>query len=115
MLLLALLALLVPTLLLAFTVNVYAVSGVNPDTVIGLLEPVAVILPGLLVAVYDVMAVPPLLAGAVNATVAVALPVAVAVSIVGAPGTVAAYVVMLLLTALGLLIPRPLIAVIVNV
>ena len=40
------------------------------------------------VAVYDVMAEPPLLAGAVNVTVACALP-AVAVPIVGAPGTVA--------------------------
>jgi hypothetical protein len=42
------------------------------------------------VAVYDVIVAPPLLAGAVNATVAVVEPVAVAVPIVGAPGTVAA-------------------------
>jgi hypothetical protein len=43
-------------------------------------------LPGVLVAVYDVMADPPLLAGAVNVTVAVVVPVAVAVPMVGAPG-----------------------------
>jgi hypothetical protein len=45
-------------------------------------------LPGELVAVYDIIGQPPLLAGAVNATVAVVCPVAVAVTIVGAPGTV---------------------------
>jgi hypothetical protein len=50
-------------------------------------ESVPVIPPGLDVAVYEVIAVPPLLAGAVNATVAVVDPVAVAVPIVGAPGT----------------------------
>jgi hypothetical protein len=38
------------------------------------------------------MAEPPLMAGAVNATVAVVCPVLVAVPIVGAPGTVAAIV-----------------------
>jgi hypothetical protein len=37
--------------------------------------------------VYEVIAIPPLLAGAVNATVAVVDPVGVAVPIVGAPGT----------------------------
>jgi hypothetical protein len=46
-----------------------------------------VILPGLLVAVYDVMVAPPLLAGAVYETVAVVVPVAVAVPIVGGFGT----------------------------
>jgi hypothetical protein len=49
-----------------------------------------VIPPGEDVAVYEVIVAPPLLAGAVNATVAVVDPVAVAVPIVGAPGTVAA-------------------------
>ena len=39
------------------------------------------------VAVYEVITDPPLLAGAVYATVAVVSPVAVAVPIVGAPGT----------------------------
>jgi hypothetical protein len=77
-----------PTLFVADTVNVYAVPAVNPITVIGLLVPVDVIPPGLLVTVYLVMAAPPLLAGAVNATVAVVLFVtAAAVPIVGAPGT----------------------------
>ena len=42
---------------------------------------------GLEVTVYPVIALPPLLAGAVNATVACVLP-AVAVTAVGAPGTV---------------------------
>jgi hypothetical protein len=49
--------------------------------------PDAVIPPGLEVAVYDVIAAPPSLAGAVNATLAV-VPETVAVPIVGAPGTV---------------------------
>ena len=41
----------VPTLLVAVTVNVYAVPLVNPLTVIGLAEPVPVIPPGLEVTV----------------------------------------------------------------
>jgi hypothetical protein len=45
--------------------------------------------PGDDVAVYNVIAEPPSLAGAVYATVAVEDPVAVAVPIVGAPGTLA--------------------------
>jgi hypothetical protein len=65
----------------------------KPDTVI-VPEPavarVPVIPPGEDVAVYSVIVAPPLLAGAVYATVAVVDPVAVAVPIVGAPGTVAA-------------------------
>jgi hypothetical protein len=56
-------------------------------TVIGLVVPVPVNPPGLEVAVYPVIAEPPLLAGAVNVTVACPFP-AVAVPIVGAPGTV---------------------------
>jgi hypothetical protein len=64
------------------------VPAVNPITVIGLDVPVLDILPGELVAVYLVIVAPPLLAGAVNATVAVVLLVrAVATPIVGAPGT----------------------------
>jgi hypothetical protein len=55
-------------------------------------ERVPVIAPGLEVAVYEVIVAPPLLAGAVNATVAVVLPVAVAEPIVGACGTVAAVI-----------------------
>ena len=59
----------------------------RPVTAIGLAVPVPVIPPGLDVTVYPVIAEPPSLAGAVKATVACAFP-AVAVPIVGAPGTV---------------------------
>jgi len=59
---------------------------VKPDTSIGETLPVAVIPLGLEVTVYPAMAAPPLLAGAVNATDAVALP-ALAVAAVGAPGS----------------------------
>jgi len=55
--------------------------------VTGLAVPVPVILPGFEVTVYPVIAEPPSLAGAVNVTVARVFP-AVAVPIVGAPGTV---------------------------
>jgi hypothetical protein len=41
----------IPELFVAVTVNVYAVPLVNPVTVIGLLAPLAVIFPGLLVTV----------------------------------------------------------------
>ena len=47
---------------------------------------VPVIPPGFDVAVYEVIAEPPLEAGAVNATVADVAPVAVTAPIVGAPG-----------------------------
>jgi hypothetical protein len=63
--------------------------------------------------VYEVIAVPPLLTGAVNATVAVVDPVAVAVPIVGAPGTV--NVVTELLAAEAALLPAALVAYTVNV
>ena len=56
---------------------------------------------------------PPLLAGAVYATVAVVEPVAVAVPIVGAPATVNG--VAELLAALAALVPTELVAVTVNV
>jgi hypothetical protein len=69
---------------------VYVVVCVKPETVI-VPEPacdkVPVILPGVDIAVYEVIVEPPLLAGAVYETVAVVAPVAVAVPIVGAPGT----------------------------
>ena len=61
---------------------------VSPVTVIGLDPPVAVMLPGLDVTVYEVTGLPPFEAGGVKLTVACALPT-VAVPIVGAPGTVA--------------------------
>jgi hypothetical protein len=71
------------------------VLAVNPETVIvpePAVDKVPVKPPGEDVAVYSVMVAPPSLAGAVYATVAVVDPVAVAVPIVGAPGTVAATV-----------------------
>jgi hypothetical protein len=79
------LAELVPTLLVAVTVNVYAVPVVNPDTVIGELAPVPVTPPGEDVTVYTVIGLPPSLAGGVKVIKALAMP-AVAVPIVGAPG-----------------------------
>ena len=62
-------------------------SLVRPETRIGLLAPEAVIPPGELVTVYDVIAVPPVYAGAPNETLAWPSP-AVALPIVGAPGDV---------------------------
>ena len=83
---------LVPIALVAVTVKVYEVTGFNPLTVM-VPDPawlnVPVIPLGLEVAVYDVIVDPPLLAGAVYTTVAVLELVAVAVPIVGAPGTAA--------------------------
>jgi len=75
-----------PCELVAKTTNVYSVPGVNPVTVIGVPVPVPVIPPGVDIAVYSVIAYPPSDAGAVNPTVAVVVPVFVAVPIVGAPG-----------------------------
>jgi hypothetical protein len=86
-----------PMLFVARTTNVYAVPVVKPVTVIvpePACESVPVTPPGDDVAVYEVIVCPPLLAGAVKATVAVVDPVVVAVPIVGAPGT--DHVVMLL-------------------
>lgn len=76
----------VPTVLVAVTVKVYAVPLVNPVTVHGDAAQVPVMPLGILVAVYEVMALPPLLVGGVKVTLACASP-AVAVPMVGAPGT----------------------------
>jgi hypothetical protein len=76
-----------PTPLVAVTVNVYAVPLARTRTVHGDVAHVPVCPPED-VAVYDVIAEPPSLAGGVKVTVACALP-AVAVPMVGAPGTVA--------------------------
>lgn len=76
-----------PTGVVAIIVKVYAVPFVKPVTFIGELTPVAVKLPGLDVTVYKVIALPPLLAGATNATLAEVLPAA-ATTAVGASGTV---------------------------
>lgn len=81
-------ALPVPALLVAATVNVYAVPLVRPVTTIGLDEPEALCPPVFDVTVYEVIDAPPVEAGAVNATDACSL-LAVAVPIVGAPGTTA--------------------------
>jgi hypothetical protein len=77
----------VPDQFVAVTVNVYAVPFVKPLTVAVVLPPetVAVKPPGEDVALYDVIAAPPLDAGAVQLTDACPLP-AVAVTFVGAPG-----------------------------
>jgi len=79
---------------------------------IGDVAEVAVMPPGDDVAVYPVIAEPPLLAGAVNATDADPVP-AVAVPMVGAPATVIG--VTLLLAALAALAPTALVAVTVDV
>jgi hypothetical protein len=78
-------AVLVPVAFVAVTVNVYAVPFVSPVTVIGEPVPDAVKLPMFEVTVYDVIAEPPVLAGAVNEIVAEPFP-AVAETPVGAPG-----------------------------
>jgi len=81
----------VPFVFVAVTVNVYGVFAVSPMTVI-VPEPawdtVPVLAPVFEVAVYVVIAEPPLDAGMVNATVADVDPDAVTVPMVGAPGTV---------------------------
>jgi len=101
----------VPIALVAVTVNVYEVPPVKPVTLI-VPEPAVAKVPvpplGEDVAVYNVIVEPPSLAGAVYATVAVEDPVAVAVPIVGAPGTLA--VVMLFDAALAAPVPAPLTA-----
>ena len=76
-----------PAALVATTVKVYDASVAKPDTSRGELAPIAVKFPGEDVTVYPVMPLPPVEAGAVNATLACALP-AVATGLVGAPGTV---------------------------
>ena len=82
----------VPAAFVAVTVNVYAVPLVSPVTVIGLAAPIAVIPPGFDVTVYPVIALPPSEVGAVNVTVASALP-AVAVPMVGLCGGAASTVI----------------------
>jgi hypothetical protein len=77
----------VPAAFVAVTVKVYAVPFVRPVTVHGEVAQVPVCPPED-VAVYEMIAEPPLLAGGVKVTAACALP-PVAVPIVGAPGTVA--------------------------
>ena len=80
-------ATLVPTLLVAVTVNVYALPLASPVTVSGEALPVAVKPPVFDVTVYEVMVDPPFDAGGVNEIVAWPLP-RTAVTPVGAFGTV---------------------------
>ena len=83
----------VPAELVALTVNVYAVPAVKPVIAIVPLpacEIVPVTPPGEEVAVYEVIAAPPLDAGTVKETFAVVAPVDAAVTEVGAPGAVVA-------------------------
>ena len=75
---------LIAVVFVPFTVNVYEVPCVKPDTVIGD-APVPVIFPGEDVAV-NVVTTPPVVA-AVYVTVAADAPESVAVPIVGASGT----------------------------
>ena len=58
----------VPAPFVARTLNVYAVSVVNPETVIGDDAPVPVMQPGEEIAVYPVIALLPVQDGAVKAT-----------------------------------------------
>jgi hypothetical protein len=82
---------------------------VSPVTVIGLAVPTPVKPPGFEVAVYPVMAEPPSLAGAVNAIEACAFP-AVAVLIVGAPGTVEATAIVVKVSSTPYAVPSLLVA-----
>ena len=70
------------------TVNVYAAPFVSPATVSGLEAPVDVLPPGDAITWYELIAAPPLLAGAANAT-ATFPSSGVAPTIDGCPGIVA--------------------------
>ena len=88
---------------------------VRPVSVADVPATVALAPAGLEVTVYEVMALPPLLAGALQETDAEALP-AVAVTAVGAPGTVAGATGVTLLDASeGALLPTALLATTVKV
>src|SRR5712691_6889144 len=80
----------VPTPLVAVTVKVYVCVLTSPLTTAAKVEPptVAVADPGFALTLYDVIASPPSLAGAVQVTVAEAFPGA-ALAVTGAPGSVA--------------------------
>ena len=108
-------AALLPTAFVAITVNVYVVPFVRPVSVADVPVTVALAPTGLEDTVYEVMALPPSLSGAVQETVAEASP-AVAVTPVGALGTVAgAFGVTLFDGAEAALLPTALVATTVNV
>lgn len=103
----------VPAALVAVTVNVYEVPLVRPVTVAAVAPVVvAVCPPGAAVTVYPVMVEPPLLAGAVHVTAAWVF-LGVAVTAVGAPGTV--FGVTAELAADAAEVPAALVAVTLNV
>ena len=80
----------VPTALVAFTVNVYAVPFDSPENTVEVTFPTVLVAPpGDAVTVYPVTGEPPLLAGGVHDNVACPFP-AIAPTPVGAPGTVGA-------------------------
>ena len=110
--LVALDAALVPIAFVAVTVKVYAVPLVRPVIVIGDSPPDAVNPPVFEVTVYDVIVALPSLPGGLNVIVAWPFP-AVAVPIVGAPGTVAGEIELLAFDAV--LVPTAFVAVTVNV
>ena len=77
-----------PDAFVAVTVNVYEVPFVRPETVQLVAVVAQVSPPGDEVTVYSVIAAPPLLAGAVHETTDWRLAAPVALTDVGAPGTV---------------------------
>jgi hypothetical protein len=81
-------AALVPRLFFVVTVNVYAVPSVSPVTVMGHVVAEACAPPGEAVAVYAVIAAPPLLAGAVQLTVACWSPATAEMPVGGSDGPV---------------------------
>jgi hypothetical protein len=103
---------LVPTPFTATTVTVYAVPLVRPVIVRGEDAPLAVVPPGFAVAVYEVMAEPPVLAGAENETTSVVFP-AVTETFCGTLGTVAGVTELLATDALES--PTPFVALTVKV
>ena len=78
----------VPTLLRAVTEQLKVVLLFSPTTVMGELTLLAVMAPGLQVAINPVIALPPLLAGGANEMDALELP-AVTLPMIGAPGALA--------------------------
>jgi hypothetical protein len=104
-------AVLVPTAFVAITVKVYVVPLIRPVMVIGE-DPPDAVCPPLEVTVYEVIAEPPVLPGALKVIVASPLP-AVAVPMVGAPGVVAGVTAPLALEAV--LVPMVLVAFTVKV
>jgi hypothetical protein len=102
----------VPIALVAVTVNVYAAPLTRPETV-AVVAPVVLTVapPGEVVTVYPVIRDPPVVAGAIHETRAWVLP-AMAVTAVGAPGTVLGVTVALAVDATE--DPAALVAVTVN-